>query len=399
MALPSQEIVVVGSGKIGRGFIADLAKKSGFKLVFCDTSAPLIEAMRKAGKYTVVNIGVSQTETVEISNYEALHIQNDQPAYLDKMIQNDFIALAVYSGAFPAIAKDFCEVIRQRMILRPDNDFNIILCVNVLGTPQFFADYFASHLNEQEMDFVNSHVGLVQALVLRAGIEATEELKAKDPLVVVTNGFGSLYLDRDAFKGECRIKSVELVDQIADRFTRKIYSGNLGHCALAYMGYLCQMTYINETLDNQQIFHTMIGAYNEAEIGMQKEFGFSDEDTKKWRQEIFTILTNPNTKDEITRVAADPLRKLSPMDRLVGPAKIVERQGGFPYYLARVIACALKYDYTADQNAQKLQQMIKECGLAESLCRICAVDENSILGKLILAHYNDVFIVKGNEKC
>ena len=47
-------IVILGAGRIGRGFVADLFAAAGYRLVLVDQSAELVAALRAAGRYTVV---------------------------------------------------------------------------------------------------------------------------------------------------------------------------------------------------------------------------------------------------------------------------------------------------------------------------------------------------------
>ena len=88
--------------------------------------------------------------------------------------------------------------------------------------------------------------------------------------------------------------------------------------------------------------------------------------------------------DTVARVAADPLRKLRPNDRLVGAATLCLKHGITPTALARVIAAALMYDDSSDSAAMELQSKRKQQGDAAVLAEVSGVTVGSPLGGLVL---------------
>ena len=66
-------IVIVGAGRIGRGFVGDLFAAAGYHLVLVDCLQPLVERLRQAGRYTVVRFqGGDRRVEAEIGNYTVL---------------------------------------------------------------------------------------------------------------------------------------------------------------------------------------------------------------------------------------------------------------------------------------------------------------------------------------
>ena len=51
--MAKKEIVLIGAGKIGRGYIADLFNTAGYKLVFLEYAEGLVQKMRDQGYYTI----------------------------------------------------------------------------------------------------------------------------------------------------------------------------------------------------------------------------------------------------------------------------------------------------------------------------------------------------------
>ena len=51
--MAKKELVLIGAGKIGRGYIADLFNDAGYKLTFLEYSEALVQKLRAQGYYTV----------------------------------------------------------------------------------------------------------------------------------------------------------------------------------------------------------------------------------------------------------------------------------------------------------------------------------------------------------
>ena len=65
----SKEILIVGAGKIGRGFIGRLFYRSGFRLWFVDVSPGLVDRMNSEKKYRVdiAREGTDVTEYIHLA--------------------------------------------------------------------------------------------------------------------------------------------------------------------------------------------------------------------------------------------------------------------------------------------------------------------------------------------
>ena len=50
--MAKKELVLIGAGKIGRGYIADLFNDAGYKLTFLEYSEALVQKLRAQGYYT-----------------------------------------------------------------------------------------------------------------------------------------------------------------------------------------------------------------------------------------------------------------------------------------------------------------------------------------------------------
>ena len=51
--MANKQVVLIGAGKIGRGYMADLFSRAGYALTFLEYSPELVEKLNEQGSYTV----------------------------------------------------------------------------------------------------------------------------------------------------------------------------------------------------------------------------------------------------------------------------------------------------------------------------------------------------------
>ncbi|MGW5914482.1 mannitol dehydrogenase family protein [Heyndrickxia sporothermodurans] len=80
--------------------------------------------------------------------------------------------------------------------------------------------------------------------------------------------------------------------------------------------------------------------------------------------------------------------KLGPNDRLVRPATEAQKAGLSFTNLAKAIAAALLFDYKEDEEAVKVQEMIREHGVAYVLQEVSGLAEDSEVAQEVLRQYD-----------
>ena len=75
--LRSKEVAIIGAGKIGRGFLADLFGRAGYHLIFINGSPKTIDKLNEQKQYTLFTTGPEGTTRKIISGYEAYSSQRD----------------------------------------------------------------------------------------------------------------------------------------------------------------------------------------------------------------------------------------------------------------------------------------------------------------------------------
>ncbi len=374
--MTQKTIVIWGAGKIGRGFVADLFHTAGYHIVLVDESPTLIAQLGVAGRYTVVRAeNAERRQDVVIEGYTALSTaQADQIAAA--VAAADILAVAVYPQHFAQVTRQLAPGLVRRQAQRPSAPLDIVLCTNLAHAgPQFWA-LLQDALPPESREYVNSHVGIVETLVIRIVTEPPVQLRRREPLLVWTNGYPELPADRHAFKGEIpQVSGLRLVDDMRAEETRKLYTYNMFQAALAYLGAPRGYNLVVECVADPEVRAGAEGALHEVSCALQAEYGFTADEMARWIDNVVTQTSNPILGDTVRRLGADPRRKLKREDRLTGPALLARKHDIQPRHLVRAIAAGLRFDDSDDPGTAYIQQRIATLGLPAAVREICGLTE------------------------
>src|SRR5699024_1856257 len=130
------------------------------------------------------------------------------------------------------------------------------------------------------------------------------------------------------------------------------------------MGY----TAIHEAMEDDKVQEIIEGALQESGEALIRTYGFNRKTHQQYIDKIIKRFMNPYISDEVTRVGRGPIRKLGPNDRLIRPASLyLELTGKAPAYLAKVIAAALQYENSEDEESVELQAIVQAQGYEKTL--------------------------------
>ncbi len=390
--MSNKNAVIWGAGRIGRGFIADLFNAAGYHLTLIDQSAELIAQLCQTGRYTVVRAAnaVERYDQI-ISGYTAL-LTNQTDAVAAAILAADVLAVAVFPQDFPAVVRQLIPGLARRQAERPEMTLDIILCTNLSHAAVQFQTHLQQLLPPELHDYVGQQIGVVESLVIRMVAEPPAELKAREPLLVWTNGYAELPVDRRAFKGDIPpIPGLRLVDNMRAEEIRKIYTYNMCHAVLAYHGARRGHTLAVACLHDPQVRAEAEGTLAEVSRALQLEYGFGTDEMARWNENVLRQTDNPTLGDTVARHGGDPRRKLKRTDRLVGPL-LLARQHHLPApHLIRAIAAAFCYRNPADAGAVYVQQRLEEASLADvvrELCELTGTEEDLV--EAIVAAYRSL---------
>ena len=87
---------------------------------------------------------------------------------------------------------------------------------------------------------------------------------------------------------------------------------------------------------------------------------FDPDSQTAYREKTLERFSNPAIDDSVERVGRQPLRKLSRHERFVAPAAEIAEAGGSASALLGAMAAALRFDAPGDEEAVKLQAMLRD---------------------------------------
>ncbi|WP_392339555.1 mannitol-1-phosphate 5-dehydrogenase [Moritella marina] len=373
-----------GAGNIGRGFIGKLLADAGIAVTFADVNKTVISALQQRQSYPVKVVG-AQCVTEQVINVNGIDSTN--PEIIDYIANADLITTAVGPTVLNIIAKSLAQGIAQRIESGNQAAQNIIACENMVrGTTQLKAAVF-SHLPQALHADADALIGFVDSAVDR--IVPPAEAGETDPLAVTVETFSEWIVDQTQFKGDIPdIPGMECTDNLMAFVERKLFTLNTGHLITAYLGILAGHETIKDSIEDARVRDQVKAAMQESGEVLIRRYGFERDTHAAYIEKILNRFANPYLRDEVDRVGRQPIRKLSPQDRLIKPLN-----GTLEYqipnaHLIKGIAAAFLYKNANDPQAVELQAMFAEKGLAATLAHYSEVNVDSEVVKLVEQAYD-----------
>ncbi len=383
--------VQFGAGNIGRGFMGQLFWEAGYSTCFVEYSKDLVEMLREAGRYPLRLLDAYSRKELDllIDNIDVL------PTDAVEEIGDCFAAAgvagtAVGADSLAAIAPLIAGGIKKRRA-RGGGPIDIYMCENMFGAGAALKEPVFKQLNAAEREWAERHIGFVSTSVARMVPAPDKRFEKEGPLFVVADSYHKLPYDKPARRApEPPIEGLRGVDNFKAEVERKLYTHNLGHAAMGYIGYLKGYTYVHEPFADDFLRPIFDGALEETARALVTMYpgDIKEEEHREIREDVNVRFGNPMLMDALTRVARDPMRKLGANDRLVGSAKLCMEHDVFPENIASICGAAYCYDFPGDPKAVELQKIIRNKGIEGALLEVSQVDPASPLGVKIVEAYH-----------
>ncbi len=351
-------IIIWGAGRIGRGFVADIFNHEPWHTAFVDIDKTLIDSLNRAKKYTIhkaTKDGISVT-TVE-NGFTAIHTDETDTLKEFFLTENLMLDIAVHAPKLPEVADQVAPFIEYRAENAPHLPMDIMMNVNMASPDERFISLLEERLSENALSYFKEKVGVTGIFAMCISPVAPESILKTDPLALWNNGFHEQAIDKNRLKGALpSLPRLRLTDDVVKEETRKLYTLNMAHALICYLGLKKGLETSFDAVNDPEIRKTLISALEESSFGLIGEYGFSDEEMTLWRKTIIGLLENPYIKDDLQRLGADTKRKLGAYDRLVGPARLCVKYGRAPRALSKAIRAG--FDYENDDEGTKT---VREC--------------------------------------
>ena len=384
--------VQIGAGNIGRGFMGELFAAGGYRVTFIEVDSPLLAALADRGAYDIHHITSAGERRVRVTGVRGVDAR-DTEASAEAIAACAVAATAVGVRAMEAVAPTLAAGIARRLD-GGGPPLNVITCENLMGAGQRLRDLVwrelghlaeAGRASRPDRGTFEQQVGFVEAVVSRMVPVVSEETRRRDPLWIACEPYARLPVDGPAIRGPVpHIVGLEPVESIEAYQQRKLASHNMSHAVAAYLGYRAGHALLWQAMADPAVAQVVCAAMDETGRALVARFGFDPEAQRAHEADLRERYRNRALGDQVTRVAADPLRKLGPDDRLIGSARLCLQEGVDPAAVLRGVRAALAYDHPSDPSAVRLQQMLSEGGRAHVLKEVCGLSAGDpLLARLL----------------
>jgi mannitol-1-phosphate 5-dehydrogenase len=376
----AEKIVVFGAGATGRGHVGLLCWQAGFEMVFVDKKVDLADRLRDVGRYAVKLYGESAQE-ISVSGFRVYHA-DEREAIAEEIREAALVLTAVFDQNLPDVAITVAAGISACARAGRKMPLNFIACENMMDSSSTLGKHARAFLAGGDLAWSEQYAGFPDCMISRV-VPRPEP----DPLVIVAEDYNEWTCRAEAFRGEkpARLTALELVENQTARLERKLFVHNGGHATCGYLAFHRGHKYIHEAVADPEVAADVLGALDELGAVVQKKWGFSRESIDAYKQDLCRRGAVPEMRDEVLRVVRDPIRKLSPRERLVAPANLAIEYGLPCQFIAKAIVAALRYQHSHDPQSVALAKQLVEKGRACVLQERCGIKTGSQLASEIEA--------------
>lgn len=324
-----KNVVIIGAGAIGRGYLPLVLNNNKYNFVFIDRNLKILNLLKKKKYYFSYKIKNHLYLKKKIIIKSAFHIN-----------QLTRLKLKNLSLCFVCIG--------------PRNIKDIIFFLKKINAPIIVCENDPETVNEIKKKIKNKKVFFAVPDVITSNTSPRKLLK-KNKLSIVSED-GELYVEKGPkIYGE--IKFLSKKDLLKIQWTAKLYLHNTPHCIAAYLGSIINVKYIHNAMKNQFVRKIVEGSMNEMLKTLKLNWDISHNFLEWYAQKEINRFKNKLLFDPISRVAREPLRKLEINGRLIGAAQLCLYNGVFPNNILKGIVSAFMFEnqHDADNHIELLQ--------------------------------------------
>ncbi|UPT14364.1 mannitol-1-phosphate 5-dehydrogenase [Buchnera aphidicola] len=377
-------VLHIGAGNIGRGFIGRSILQSGFTLTFTDINKNIIDALNYYKKYQIKLVGCNYQEIININNFHAINLNNSN---ISKIISNaNLITTSVGASSLDNIAIILSQGIMLKIKLKSKIPLNIIACENKTQATSYLKEIIFEKISIKYHEYLNEYVGFVDCSIDTI-VPSTSSCK-KNILSLIAEDFQEWIVDKKQFKGIIpKIINMKISDNLKSFIDRKILTLNTGHVITAYLGWIKKYKTIYESIQDSDIKNIVKGAMKESGLTLIKKYKFNKNSHFSYIDKILVRFQNPFLSDKIERIARNPLQKLRQDERLIKPFLLAKKYNFLYHNLTKGIAAALYYRNKNDLESMQIGNLIRNFGIKKTLNQVSNLQIDSPEINLIASEY------------
>lgn len=370
-----KKVMIVGAGRLGKGFIAETFDRAGWGVVFLDKDPRVKEELDRKGEF---HVKVHRTDVVEnrvIRNFKTF-LCDEEYSCMEEFLKIDLVILPLYPEDFEEAGRYLAPCFEKMAVAYPMRKMTLICITNKNRLIPEIEAHFKKDLSESGKQWFEEHV-VIRDSIIRRSTDAKSNYAAKIDTVAVN----SLLIQGPVNSHFEEVEWMEVTDHIEMLKDIKVTAVNGPHATLAFAGYRKGLETIPEAEADPEIAALERKVTEEILAGVRKEYPVTEEELHRL---IYFAPAKGVMPDSVYRVAYDPIRKLSKGDRLAGAAEVNVRHGVPFEGIAEAMALGFLYGEPADPAAVKLQQDIRELGIEEAVSKYTGFEkEHAIVRKVV----------------
>lgn len=376
--------IMIGAGQIGRGFIGMELERAGYHVLFADINQAVIDDLNARGEYTVHMVDTECVDTV-VKNISAMSSLDPRfpEAFADGEVS--LVCTSVGQSALAKVAPAIARGLTLRMEAGITEPMNVIAVENAVGGTSQLRAHIYKQLDERPRTYADGHVGFPNCAVDRIIPPNRAGTNAGD---VVVERYFEWDVEKKDIKAELLpVAGLDIVEDLSAYLERKLFTLNGPNAVTACLGYLKGYGTIKEALEDREIYDVVYAMMEECGAMLERRHGFTAGQMLDYRTRLMQRFLNPYIIDSVVRVAREPIRKLSPNDRIIAPMNYAHEYGiDTPAYYTGV-ASLLRYDNPEDSQSVRLQGLIAQKGAAGALSEVCGLRADAPETAAILKEY------------
>ncbi|MER5225190.1 2-dehydropantoate 2-reductase N-terminal domain-containing protein [Streptomyces flaveus] len=383
-------VVIVGSGKLGCGYLVPLFLGAGHEVLLGCRTPDTAHRIRSAGGWRVRVTGEPPEEVHGVATAAVSTTELDEAVAAADLVVL-CVGVANTAGAAPHLVPGLAA--------RRGRPVDVWVVENAECAPW---------VGEALVDTASARgvqlppVGVAGAVAgVTVGRGSWHEAGVPE---FIGDGARRLVVDTRPLRlAPPALPGVQTTGQYRARLREKLFVHNAGHALAAYLGWLRGHRTIDTAIGDPFVRPIVAGALLEARRAILAAYpgllqGRSMDHGSDVHGPVADALArygNTELADPVTRVAREPLRKLAPGDRLLGPVALLRRTSHrVPAHFALGIAAALLYGYgdeavpTADASARRLRRLLDERGVFAVLTSVCGLAADDPFAAAVAARYH-----------
>lgn len=361
--------VVFGAGKLACGLLGPLLNRAGLRVVYVARRAEVVAAINRNQGFSV-QVKTGRAETLAVSGCSAIPMQ-DAARVVEQVAAADVVFTAVGIENLGAVTRLLGAGLWRRRFGPDPRPLNIVACENLPGAGHYLRHQVLTAMRSEVQLAVEQLGGFSAGLTRRIMTGGAPE---NGRLVFAIDQEPDLIVDADGLQpGFPEVPGAVVTEDFAEMVMRKLFTVNCAQAVAAYLGHLEGCQSVHEAATHPRIAPVVKGAMQEAAAALAAEYPRHASEIRREALAAVRQIANPRLADTVRRIARDPRRKLSPRERLVGPARLAAWHGLEAPNLTRAIAAALHYDDQSDSQAVAMQEAIAKEGVERVLTEDCGL--------------------------